>query len=73
MPFFRGLNIAICLLGQYVYSLMALRLAGKQPSIVQDVTGNAMFESVLTQRLAEMGGDVSIDFYLSSGASENHR
>jgi hypothetical protein len=43
-------------------SLMALRLAGKAPTVVRDVTGNAMFERQLTQRLAEMGGNVAADF-----------
>jgi RHS repeat-associated protein len=43
-------------------SLMALRLAGKAPTVVRDVTGNAMFERQLTERLAEMGGNVAADF-----------
>ena len=43
-------------------SLMALRLGGKIPTVVSDVTGTPAFERQLTQRLAEMGGQVAEDF-----------
>lgn len=43
-------------------SLMALRQAGVEPTIIKDVTGNALFERQLTQRLAEMGGTGSPNF-----------
>ena len=43
-------------------SLMALRQAGLEPTVVQDVTGNAFFEAQLTQRLGELGGSVPADF-----------
>jgi len=36
-------------------SLAALRLAGKSPTIIQNVTGNPFFERQLTNRLAEAG------------------
>jgi RHS repeat-associated protein len=37
-------------------SLMALRQAGMEPTVLKDVTGNAFFENQLTVRLGEMGG-----------------
>jgi uncharacterized protein RhaS with RHS repeats len=43
-------------------SLMALRQAGLEPTVIKDVTGNAFFERQLTERLAEMGGQVAPDF-----------
>ena len=43
-------------------SLMALREAGLDPTVVQNVTGKAFFEQQLTQRLIEMGGAVPPDF-----------
>ena len=43
-------------------SLMALRQAGLEPTVVRDVTGNAFFEGQLTQRLGELGGQVGPDF-----------
>jgi RHS repeat-associated protein len=43
-------------------SLMALRQAGFEPTVVKDVTGNAYFEAQLTQRLSELGGQVAQDF-----------
>ncbi len=43
-------------------SLMALRQAGLQPTVIQDVTGNPFFEGLLTQRLGEMGGVVPPGF-----------
>ena len=43
-------------------SLMALRMAGKAPTVIRNVTGNPAFERQLTQRLAEMGGKVAEDF-----------
>jgi RHS repeat-associated protein len=43
-------------------SLMALRKAGMEPTLIQDMTGNAFFEKQLTQRLSEMGGAVSPEF-----------
>ena len=43
-------------------SLMALRQAGIEPTVIQDVTGDAFFEQQLTQRLKEMGGAVPQDF-----------
>ena len=42
-------------------SLMALRRAGLEPTNFRDVTGNARWERVLTERLREIG-DVSNDF-----------
>ena len=43
-------------------SLMALRQAGMEPTVINNVTGNALFERQLTQRLAELGGQVADDF-----------
>jgi RHS repeat-associated protein len=43
-------------------SLMALREAGLKPTNVIDVTGNAGFEKLLTQRLAELAGRASSRF-----------
>jgi RHS repeat-associated protein len=43
-------------------SLMALRLAEMQPTIINDVTGYARFEAELTERLFEMGGHPPADF-----------
>ncbi len=43
-------------------SLMALRLAGMAPTIISNVTGNPTFETLLTQRLTEIGGEVGADF-----------
>jgi ABC-type microcin C transport system permease subunit YejB len=43
-------------------SLMALRKAGMEPTVIKDVTGNAFFEKQITQRLSEMGGSVADDF-----------
>lgn len=43
-------------------SLMALRLAGVAPTIINNVTGNAVFERALTQRLAQMAGQVAAEF-----------
>ena len=43
-------------------SLMALRQAGMEPTVIRDVTGNAFFERQLTQRLGELGGQVGPDF-----------
>jgi RHS repeat-associated protein len=43
-------------------SLMALRQAGMEPAIVNNVTGNAFFEQQLTTRLGELGGKVAADF-----------
>ncbi|HEX5387138.1 MAG TPA: RHS repeat-associated core domain-containing protein [Gemmatimonadales bacterium] len=42
-------------------SLMALRLADLEPTIIENVTGDEFFESKLTERLAEMG-QVPADF-----------
>jgi hypothetical protein len=36
-------------------SLMAIRQAGMEPTVVKNVTGNAFFEKQLTERLGEMG------------------
>ena len=35
---------------------LALRHAGMEPTVLRDVTGNAIFETRLTKRLAELGG-----------------
>lgn len=43
-------------------SLMALRLAGQEPTVVNNVTGNPVFERLLTERLSELGGQVSATF-----------
>ena len=43
-------------------SLMALRLAEIEPTVVTDVTGNSFFEEQLTQRLSELGGQVDPNF-----------
>ena len=43
-------------------SLMALRLAGKEPTVIIDVTGNPFFEQQLTTRLSEIGSLDSPDF-----------
>jgi hypothetical protein len=43
-------------------SLLALRQAGLEPTVIQDVTGNAFFEKQLTQRLGELGGSVTPGF-----------
>jgi hypothetical protein len=43
-------------------SLMALRQAGLEPTILRDVTGNAFFEAQLTQRITELGGSVAPEF-----------
>ncbi len=43
-------------------SLMALRQAGMEPTVIRDVTGNAFFERQLMQRLGELGGQVGPDF-----------
>jgi RHS repeat-associated protein len=43
-------------------SLMALQLAGQAPTIVNDVSGNAFFESQLIQRLNEIGPSVGPNF-----------
>ena len=43
-------------------SLIALRKAGMEPTIIKDVTGNAFFEKQISQRLSEMGGSVTDDF-----------
>jgi RHS repeat-associated protein len=37
-------------------SLMALRKAGVEPTVIKDMTGNAFFEKQITERLSEMGG-----------------
>lgn len=41
---------------------LALRLGGEQPSILNDVTGNAFFEGQLTLRLQEIGSAAGPDF-----------
>ena len=41
---------------------MALRQAGMEPTVLQDVTGIARYENQLTERLVEMGGHPSPDF-----------
>jgi hypothetical protein len=43
-------------------SLMALRLAGVEPTKLVDVTGNATIESRLTERLLEIGQKITDDF-----------
>ena len=43
-------------------SLTALRQAGIQPTVINDVTGNQFFEQQLTTRLGEMGGEVPPEF-----------
>jgi hypothetical protein len=43
-------------------SLLALRQAGMEPTIVRDVTGHPDFEQRLSQRLLEMGGSVPSGF-----------
>ena len=43
-------------------SLMTLRKADMEPTVVKDVTGNAIFERQITQRLNELGGTVADDF-----------
>ncbi len=43
-------------------SLLALRLAGLEPTVIVNVTGDPVFESQLTQRLQEIGGYVGPDF-----------
>jgi len=43
-------------------SLMALRQAGLDPTIVHDVTGNAFFEEQLTKRLKELQMPMKPDF-----------
>ena len=43
-------------------SLLALRKAGLEPTIIKNVTGNPFFEKQITQRLGEMGGAVADDF-----------
>lgn len=43
-------------------SLMALRQAGLEPTVVQEVTGNAFAEAQLTQRLLELGDQVGPGF-----------
>jgi len=42
-------------------SLMAIRKAGLEPTVIKDVTGNAFFERQLTQRLKEIG-EMADDF-----------
>ena len=44
-------------------SLMALRQAGMEPTVMRDLTGNPFFERQLTQRLGELGGQVGPDFF----------
>jgi len=43
-------------------SLMALRKAGMEPTRIVNVTGDKFFECQLTERLAEIGGEVGPDF-----------
>jgi hypothetical protein len=43
-------------------SLMALRQAGMEPTVLTDVTGVTAHEATLTSRLAEMGGSAAPDF-----------
>ena len=43
-------------------SLVALREAGMQPTVIRDVTGSAVFERELNKRFSEMGGAVAADF-----------
>jgi len=43
-------------------SLMALRLGGMAPTLVNDVTGNAFFERQLTLRLSELGASAGANF-----------
>lgn len=46
-------------------SLMALRQAGLEPVVIENVTGNSLFEEQLTQRLLEIqksGGQLGPDF-----------
>jgi hypothetical protein len=43
-------------------SLMALKKAGMNPTIIENVTGDVFFKGQLTSRLSEMGGSVSVDF-----------
>ena len=43
-------------------SLMTLRLAGIEPTIVENVTGNTFFERQLTERLKEIGEKVGLYF-----------
>jgi|GEM_PF-3752786 len=43
-------------------SLMALRLAGLEPTVIENVTGQEFFERQLTERLLEIGSEVGPDF-----------
>ena len=43
-------------------SLMALRQAGLDPKVVENVTGQKFFEKQITERLKELGGEVDDDF-----------
>ncbi|MGH7966667.1 MAG: RHS repeat-associated core domain-containing protein, partial [Candidatus Binatia bacterium] len=43
-------------------SLLALRQAGLEPTVIRNVTGNAFFERQLTERLTELGGSVPSGF-----------
>jgi hypothetical protein len=41
---------------------MALRLAGLEPTVIENVTGQEFFERQLTERLLEIGRDIGPDF-----------
>lgn len=43
-------------------SLMALKQAGVEPTVIQSVTGVAKYEAQLTQRITELGGKVDPNF-----------
>jgi hypothetical protein len=43
-------------------SLMALRQGGQEPTILNDVTGNPLYESQLTKRLNEIGSNAGPKF-----------
>lgn len=43
-------------------SLLTLRLAGMEPTIIQDMSGNAKCEKILNRRFKELGEPPSVDF-----------
>jgi len=43
-------------------SLMALRTAGLEPTIIENVTGQNYYERKLTQRLREIGSNIGPEF-----------
>ena len=43
-------------------SLMALRLADKVPTVINNVTGDPRFEQLLTERLGELGNKAAAGF-----------